>query len=186
MADPRLLRILALACHDLRTPLATVSGFAKTLTRLGGLDEPQAHFVETIDAAAEEMALLIDDLGVLARIESGTWDPVLAPADTVELATSSNPRVETNGEGVVIETAAPALSRALAALALAAARHGEVERVSWTVNGREFALEPVNAAAAPVVTGQELRDLGAAIAWRVVEALGGSLALDGETLFVRL
>jgi len=34
--------------------------------------------------------------------------------------------------------------------------------------------------------GESLRDLGAAIALRVVEALGGSSVLDGETLVVRL
>ena len=34
--------------------------------------------------------------------------------------------------------------------------------------------------------GDELRDLGAAVAVRVVEALGGSVDLDGETLTVRL
>ena len=44
----------------------------------------------------------------------------------------------------------------------------------------------MTAASAPVVLGQELRDLGAAVAVRVVEALGGSVDLDGETLTVRL
>jgi hypothetical protein len=36
------------------------------------------------------------------------------------------------------------------------------------------------------VLGEELRDLGAAVAVRVVHALGGSVALDGETLTVKL
>jgi hypothetical protein len=36
------------------------------------------------------------------------------------------------------------------------------------------------------VLGEELRDLGAAVAVRVVRALGGSVDLDGDTLTVRL
>jgi hypothetical protein len=44
----------------------------------------------------------------------------------------------------------------------------------------------VTAAAAPVVAGEELRDFGSVVARMTVEALGGSLALDGETLRVCL
>ena len=32
-------RLVSLACHDLRTPLATVFGFARTLVRMEGLGE---------------------------------------------------------------------------------------------------------------------------------------------------
>ena len=38
-------RLVTLACHDLRTPLATVNGFAKTLLRGGELDERTLRFV---------------------------------------------------------------------------------------------------------------------------------------------
>jgi hypothetical protein len=37
-----------------------------------------------------------------------------------------------------------------------------------------------------VLLGDELRDLGAAVAVRVVRAQGGSVELDGDTLSVRL
>jgi len=33
--DNQFARLVMLACHDLRTPLATVHGFAHTLARLG-------------------------------------------------------------------------------------------------------------------------------------------------------
>ena len=39
-----------LACHDLRTPLATVNGFAKTLVRGGGARRASTRFVGLIDA----------------------------------------------------------------------------------------------------------------------------------------
>jgi signal transduction histidine kinase len=186
MADPRFPRIVSLACHDLRTPLASVSGFAKTLSRLGGLDEQQEHFVAVIDEAAGEVALLLEQVAILARIEGGTYTPALVEVDTLELATSSDSRVVTGGLGEVIATDVPVVQRALEGLAVAAVRHGEIEGVIWTVHGRELDLAPVNAAAAPVVLGEEVKDLGALIARRVIEALDGSLALDGETLQVRL
>jgi signal transduction histidine kinase len=186
MADPRFPRIVSLACHDLRTPLATVSGFAKTVLRLGGLDEQQAHFVAVIDEAAAEVALLLEQVALLARIEAGTYNPALVEVDTLELATSNDPRVATGGLGEMISTDAPVVQRALEALAVAAVRHGEIERVAWTVRGREFDLAPVNEAAAPVVLGEEIRDLGALIAGRAVETLGGWIFLEDVTLRVRL
>jgi signal transduction histidine kinase len=186
MADPRFPRIVSLACHDLRTPLATVSGFAKTLARTGKLDERSSRFVSLIDDAAEEVAVLLEQVATLARIEAGTYDPVLVEADTLELAAAADPRVVTAGVGEAITTDAPAVRLALAALGIAAVRHGQIDGVTWTVRGRELELAPVNAAAAPVLLGDEIRDLGSLIAARVIEALGGSLALEGETLRVHL
>jgi signal transduction histidine kinase len=186
MPDPRFPRIVSLACHDLRTPLASVSGFAKTLARLGGLDEQQAHFLAVIDEAAEEVALLLEQVTLLARIEAGTYIPALVEVNTLDLATFSDPRVATGGVGETIATDALVVRRALEALAVAAVRHGGIDRVTWTVRGRELDLAPVNDAAAPVVLGEELKDLGALIAGRVVETLGGWLVLDGETLRVRV
>jgi hypothetical protein len=44
----------------------------------------------------------------------------------------------------------------------------------------------VSAAAAPIVTGEEVRDLGSLVAVTVIGALGGSVELAGESLRVRL
>jgi signal transduction histidine kinase len=177
---------VSLACHDLRTPLATVYGFARTLTRAGELDERSARFVEMIEAAAEQMTDMLDQLGVLARIEGGRYDPVLVETDTLELATSEDERVDATGEGASVETDEPAVKRALEALAVAAVRHGAVERVTWTVRGRELELAPIADGAGPVVLGDEARDLGSLVGRRVIEHFGGSVELDGERLLVRL
>jgi signal transduction histidine kinase len=186
MADDHFLRLVSLACHDLRTPLATVSGFAKTLERTGGLDEREARFVELIDAASGQMADLLDLLGLAVRIASGRYEPSLQQADTLELASSDTPGLTARGNGEAIETDAAAVGRALAALGGAAIRHGGVDAASWTVQGRLLELAPVNEGAAPVVTGEEPKDLGALVARMVVERLGGSLALEGDTLRVEL
>jgi signal transduction histidine kinase len=177
---PDFARTVSLACHDLRTPLATVSGFAKTLIRTGELDDRASRHVEMIDAASGQLAELLDELGVLARIEAGRYEPALVETDTLSLAGDG-----ASGDGRTVQTDEPAVRRALAALASAAARHGAVE-VGWTVDGRELALSPVTTDAAPVVLGEEPKDFPAIVARLVIETLGGSVALEGETLRVRL
>lgn len=179
--DDRFSRLVSLACHDLRTPLATVYGFARTLTRMEGHDERTARFLAMIEEAAEELTGLLDELGVAARIEGGRWEPALREADTLELAGEG-----AVGRGATIETEVEAVERSLRALATAALRHGPVEAVTWRVDGRVFDLSPVTADAAPVVTGATPRDLGSLVARLVIEDLGGSLELTGDTLRVRL
>jgi signal transduction histidine kinase len=186
MSDRPFPRLVSLACHDLRTPLATIFGFARTLNRSEELDERTARFLGMIEAAAEQMTELLDGLAAAARIEAGRWEPVLREVDTLELARADDDRIAVEGHGAQVETEAEAVERALRSLALAAVRHGPVERVTWRVSGRELALAPVTEAAGPVVTGDDLRDLGCLVARLVIEELGGSLALAGETLRVRL
>jgi hypothetical protein len=132
------------------------------------------------------MTGLLDELGVAARIEGDRWEPVLRGADTLELATSDDERVVTEGEGETIETEPESVGQALQSLAVAAARYGPAERVTWRVSGRDLELAPITADAAPVVTGESIRDFGSLVARLVIEELGGSLELDGETLHVRL
>jgi hypothetical protein len=73
------------------------------------------------------------------------------------------------------------VTRALAAFALCAQRHGPAPVVTLRVQGREVWVAPVTDGAAPVIMGQDLKDLGAAIAVRTVRALGGDVQLaDGE------
>ena len=189
--DNQFARLVMLACHDLRTPLATVHGFAHTLARLGELEEPASRYVEMIGAASQQIGDLVDEVLLGARIEAGRYEPVRKELDTLELARAAvtrlgEERVEVDGEGAVVEVDAEATKRAVAALARCALRHGGLEQVRLTARGQELDLAPVTAASAPVVLGEDLRDLGAAVAVRQLRSQGGSLALDGETLRIRL
>lgn len=184
-------RLVSLAAHDLRTPLATVSGFAKTLTRSGELVEPAARYVQMIEAASDEMAELLDELGLAARIAAGRYSPALREVDTLELAEAAaarlgEERVRTTGEGATVRVDKDATDRAVSALVQCALRHGGLEQVDVTVDGPEIAVSPITDSAAPVVLGEDLRDLGAAVAVRLIRALGGDVALEGATLRVRL
>jgi hypothetical protein len=174
-------RLVSLACHDLRTPLATVQGFAKTLIKMDELDaEKRARYLGLIDDSAEDLARLLDQLSLAARIESGRYDPNLQEADTMRLAPPG-----ATGTGAVVRVDPEPVTRALAALQRAAARHGGVD-VGVAVDGAEVAFEPVGAEAGTVVLGESLKDLGAAVAVRLLEALGAEVTLDGERLAVRL
>jgi signal transduction histidine kinase len=189
--DNAFARLVSLACHDLRTPLATVHGFATTLARGGGLEPPADRYVEMIDAASAQIAELIDELSLAARIESERYDPTPREADTLELARAAaarlgEDRVHVAGSGATLETDTDAIERGLAALFQSALRHGGLDEVEVDVDGAEIGLSPVTAASAPVVLGDDLRDLGAAVAVRLVRRLGGSVAVEGETLAIRL
>jgi signal transduction histidine kinase len=173
--------LVSLACHDLRTPLATVQGFAKTLLRLEQLDdEKRARYLGLIDAASDELVELLDLVSLAARIEDGRYDPVVREADSLELAPEG-----ASGTGATVMVDPDAVARALSSLARAAARHGGVE-VSTSVDGPRVSIEPVVAEAAPVVLGEEQKDLGAAVAVRLLRALGGDVALESERLTVTL
>ena len=184
-------RLVSLACHDLRTPLATVHGFATTLARGGGLEPPADRYVEMIDAASAQLAELIDELSLASRIESERYDPTMREADTLELAQAAaarlgEDRVHVAGSGAALETDSDAVERGLAALFQSALRHGGFDRVEVEVDGPEVRLSPVTPASAPVVVGEDLRDLGAAVAVRLVRRLGGSVSAAGETVEIKL
>jgi signal transduction histidine kinase len=183
-------RLVSLAAHDLRTPLATIHGFAQTLARMDDLGEPKRRYVGMIREAARQLSELLDELGLAARIEEGHYEPNLQPVDTVELARGAaaelgEDRVVVTGEGREVEVDVEAARRGVAALAQAALRHGGLEQVDVRVSGATVAIAPVTASSGVVLVGEELRDLGAAVAVRLVRALGGSVEVEGDSLVVR-
>jgi len=189
--DTSFARLVSLACHDLRTPLATVHGFARTISRRDALDEPESRYVAMIEAASDQLAELLEQLSLAARIEDGRYEPAMQDADSLALATAAAAGLEpglvsVEGAGADVAVDVPAVERALRALARCALRHGGLDHVDVRVDGRVVAIAPITPASAPVVLGEDLRDLGAAVAVRVLRALGGSVELDGDTLRVRL
>ena len=176
-------RLVSLACHDLRTPLATVQGFAKTLLRNEELDGTTTRWLGMIDAASDELVHLLDLLSLAARVEAGRYEPVFVESDSLELARAADPAATGRGSPIAVDRAA--VERSLAALAHAARRHGGAE-VGAIADGERIALEPIPPQAGPILLGEELKDLGAAVAVRVLRALGASIELEGQRLWVTL
>jgi two-component system OmpR family sensor kinase len=71
-SETRLRRFIADASHELRTPVATIRGYAE-LFRTGGLDEP-AQLTDAMRRTEEEavrMGVLVEDMLHLARLDQG-------------------------------------------------------------------------------------------------------------------
>ena len=189
--DTSFARLVSLACHDLRTPLATAHGFARTLIRVGTLEPPQDRYVEMIGEASAQLAELVDLLSLAARIEAGRYEPEVRPFDSLDLARAGAARIGSEraaveGDGAQVVVDPEAAEAALYGLANCALRHGGLERVEVHVAGADLSIGRVEPPVGPIILGEELRDLGAAVGVRVVEALGGTVRLDGDRLLVGL
>ena len=144
-----------------------------------------------IEAASHQIAELIDELSLAARIEAGRYEPVLRDADTLELARAAagrlgSERVHVSGDGAVVQTDVEAVDRGVSALVQATLRHGGLDEVSVAARGAEIEVSPVTESSARVVLGQDLRDLGAAVAVRLIHALGGTSEVVDGKLTIRL
>jgi signal transduction histidine kinase len=181
--------LVSLACHDLRTPLATVAGFATTLAGDPGLGEQQARYIGMIEAAAAQLGDIIDELAFVARIEGDRYEPTLVQRDTLDLAREAaellgSDLARAGGEGASARVDAEDTVPALAALARAALRHGGLAHVELTAAGSDVRITPVQAHVAPIVLADDLRDLGAAVGVRLLRALGCTVALEAEAVRV--
>jgi signal transduction histidine kinase len=187
--DRQFTKLVSIACHDLVNPLATIHGFARTLERLE-LDEPAGRYVEMIRLAGEQMRDLIEQLRIAAQIEAGRYDPALVEVDSLELARGAaealEGRVTVTGEGSLVRVEPVAVGRAVAQLVRAAARYGGYDSVDLVVRGPELAISPLGRAAAPVLLGERVNELGAPASAALIRALGGSLAAEDERLVIRL
>ena len=71
-SEERVRQFVADASHELRTPLAAIRGYAE-LTRPSRKDAPPdlAHAMERVESQAIRMSSLVEDLLLLARLDSG-------------------------------------------------------------------------------------------------------------------
>ena len=120
-------------------------------------------------------------IGAIAGVM--TWAGALAQTSAEHLGKD---RVNVSGDGESVQVDFEPVQRGVSALVQATLRHGGLETVDVRVRGREIDVAPVTASASSVVTGADLRDLGAAVAVLLLETLGGGVSVEGETLTVRL
>jgi signal transduction histidine kinase len=189
VAPPTFAQLVSLACHDLRTPLATASGFARTLERLDDLGQPAGRYVEMIGAAADQMAELLDLLSAGARVEDGRFEAQPQPSNTRALADAAAQRLpagaaSVTGEGAPVEVDPKWTAVSLGALAEAARRHGGLEAIALAVDGQAIEISPIVGDAGDIATGEDVRDFAAAVGTRVLRATGATVELDGDRLRV--
>ncbi len=81
-AEQRLRRFIADASHELRTPLTSLRGYAD-LFKYAAANEPgeREKHLEKLRSEAARMSVLLDDLLLLARLDSAASEPPLRPEE---------------------------------------------------------------------------------------------------------
>lgn len=78
--------LTAMLAHDLRTPAATITGFAEILTATEDLDETQRHdYTHRIGSAARSMMALLENALTAATLETGQLRPHPQPVSVPTL-----------------------------------------------------------------------------------------------------
>ena len=157
--------------HELRTPLSLIKSATETLID-GGRQDPQvtARFLEIIEKHANRLTLLLDDLLLLARLDSGRIDLDLRP---VPLAVAAQEAIDdaailARGRGVTLVQSVPdgltahadahRLRQALANLIDNAIKYGR-EGGMVEVRGRELGAQQVEVSVrddGPGIAGEAL------------------------------
>ena len=136
--------------HELRTPLSLIKSATETLID-GGRQDPQvtARFLEIIEKHANRLTLLLDDLLLLARLDSGRIDLDLRPVLLLAAAQEAidDAEILARGRGVTLLQSVPAglaahadahrLAQALGNLIDNAIKYGR-EGGTVEVRGREL------------------------------------------------
>jgi len=136
------------------------------------------------------MAELLDLLGAAARIEAGRFDVQAREDDSRRLVDAAVASLDghavAEGGGTTVQVDPRWAETSLASLAECVRRHGALEQVTLTVDGAAVSIGPVADGVGAIALGDDLKDFGAAVGSRVLDAMGAELEVDGERLVVRL
>ncbi|SDI77586.1 two-component system, OmpR family, sensor kinase [Actinokineospora alba] len=98
-SETRVRQFVADASHELRTPLAAISGYAELARRQDDeVPAPIAHALSRVESEAARMTTLVEDLLLLARLDSGR--PLFAePVDLSRLVVDAVSDAQVAGPG---------------------------------------------------------------------------------------
>jgi signal transduction histidine kinase len=109
---------VSIAAHELRTPLASISGYVEMLLDgdAGELGARQAEFLKVVEGSAQRLLRITRDLLDAARLEAGRMELILRPVDfgalAAEVVTEFRPQLEAREQEARV-TASPDLPLAL-------------------------------------------------------------------------
>src|SRR4051794_39162300 len=182
-------RFLADASHELRTPLTALRGNVQHLARHGATPE----LVDDLQADAERLARLADDLLILSREEASPPPRDDVRLDELALASGAD---DVRTEPVTVTGDRAALERALSNLVENARRHGE-GRVTVDVgstNGRAWMAVLDEGPGVPAAERARVFErfegegtgLGLAIVRATAERHGGTATVAGARFTIEL
>lgn len=129
-------QFLAMASHEMRTPLAAIAGFTATMQSMWDqlADTQKQKFIDIIDTQTHRLQRLVDDLLTLARIESGALH---SRPESVPVALALKKTVRELGAEHVTVDCGPAL------VAYADPDHMQQILTNYLGNALKYGAEPV-------------------------------------------
>ncbi len=101
---------VSIAAHELRTPLASISGYVEMLLDgdAGPLTDKQNAYLHILEGSAQRLLGITKDLLDLTRLEAGRLELILKPTDLVQLvecvAAEQAPQLEAKAQRLVLRT----------------------------------------------------------------------------------
>jgi PAS domain S-box-containing protein len=82
---------VATVSHELRTPMTSIKGYVDVMLMgaTGQLSEQQTHFLKIVKSNTERLAILVNDLLDISRIESGRATLSMQPVDVLKVIEDS-------------------------------------------------------------------------------------------------
>jgi signal transduction histidine kinase len=194
--DPAQLgRLMSAVAHDLRTPLATIYGFAKTIERGGGLDERQERFLGLIIAAAADMDRMIENVSTVGHVAEGRLSVDAMAIESAAIATAAVEAVPERADGrrvvlrpgvsASVETDYERAARAIALVAEAALRLEPSRAEAYCrADGSAVRCGPFSEQLLPGLQANG-RDVPVETARIVLRHLGATLESEGDELVAR-
>ena len=188
-------RLMSAVAHDLRTPLATIYGFAKTIERGGGLDERQERFLGLILAAAADMDRMIENVSTVGHIAEGRLSVENAPVETMAIAAAAVEAVPERADGravvlrpgvsTTVQTDIERAARAVALVAEAALRLEPSRTEAYCrADGTAVRCGPFSDQLLPGLAAHG-RDVPVETARILLRHLGATLEIEGDELVAR-
>ena len=183
------------ACHELRSPLAVVYGFARMLDSDDKLDDTHARYVAQIVRASERLDAMLDDLSKLGRTAAGRVhsrpEAVSLRAIAADLcATSTNSerlRVDA-GPDVSVRVDPTWLAESLQAIIDGLCfEEGIGVTMTWRRQPQDVHLQIVPNSSFPMIDVEpEKSSLGISLARMRIIAMGGTFDGGGDRIAVTL
>ncbi|MCB0878444.1 MAG: hypothetical protein KDC46_05630 [Thermoleophilia bacterium] len=184
------------ACHELRSPLAVVYGFARMLEHGESLDDAaREKYVGQIVRGAERLDSMLDDLSKIGRIAAGRTPPhvehvsLRSIVDDLCATSTLDGRLHVEpGDDVTIKADPAWLTESLQATVDGLCFEDGIDvRVSWRHEPHEVHIHLVPNSTFPMVDVEpEKSNLGISLARMRVVAMGGSFDGSGDRVVVVL
>jgi hypothetical protein len=185
-----LVRAIGPACHELRSPLAVVFGFAKMLESNQSLDPTAQRYVEQIVSGSERLDRLLDGLSRMGRVAAGRLTPTIDHVSIAHLLTElgSERIILSLDDDVKVRCDPEWLSDAIADVAAGLCfEEGHQVTVSLSHTPESAQLEFRPATNFPMIdTEPDKANIGIACARIRLVAMGGSLDGDSERLVLTI